>query len=41
MSQLPNFVVIGAARCGTTSLYAYLREHPQIFMSPEKETDYF
>ena len=41
MSRLPNFVVIGAARCGTTSLYAYLREHPQIFMSPEKETDYF
>jgi hypothetical protein len=41
MSPLPNFVVIGAARCGTTSLYAYLREHPQVFMSPEKETDYF
>src|SRR6185369_2704392 len=41
MSRLPNFVIIGAARCGTTSLYAYLREHPQVFMSPEKETDYF
>ena len=39
--RLPTFVVIGAARCGTTSLYAYLREHPQVFMSPEKETDYF
>jgi hypothetical protein len=41
MSPLPNFAIIGAARCGTTSLYAYLREHPQVFMSPEKETDYF
>ncbi|HZR83433.1 MAG TPA: sulfotransferase [Candidatus Binatia bacterium] len=41
MSRLPDFAVIGAARCGTTSLYAHLREHPQIFMSPEKETDYF
>lgn len=41
MSRLPNFVVIGAMRCGTTSLYAYLRAHPEVFMSPEKETDYF
>jgi hypothetical protein len=40
-TRLPDFVIIGAARCGTTSLYAYLREHPQVFMSPEKETDYF
>ncbi len=41
MSRLPDFVVIGAARCATTSLYAYLRQHPDVFMSPEKETDYF
>lgn len=41
MVRLPDFVIIGAARCGTTSLYAYLREHPEVFMSPEKETDYF
>jgi hypothetical protein len=41
MGRLPDFAVIGAARCGTTSLYAYLREHPEIFMSPEKETDFF
>lgn len=41
MSRLPDFVIVGAARCGTTSLYAYLRQHPQVFMSPEKETDYF
>ena len=41
MSRLPDFVIIGAARCATTSLYAYLREHPEVFMSPEKETDFF
>lgn len=41
MARLPDFVIIGAARCGTTSLHAYLREHPQVFMSSEKETDYF
>jgi hypothetical protein len=39
--RLPDFVIVGAARCGTTSLYAYLRQHPEVFMSPEKETDYF
>jgi hypothetical protein len=38
---LPNFLVIGAGRSGTTSLYEYLREHPEVFMSPVKETNYF
>jgi hypothetical protein len=38
---LPNFLVIGAAKAGTTSLYHYLDEHPQVFMSPVKETNYF
>jgi hypothetical protein len=38
---LPNFLVIGAAKSGTTSLYEYLRQHPQIFMSPLKETNFF
>ncbi|MBM4246090.1 MAG: sulfotransferase [Deltaproteobacteria bacterium] len=41
MSRLPDFVIVGAARCGTTSLQAYLRQHPEVFMSAEKETDYF
>lgn len=39
--NLPNFLVIGAAKSGTTSLYHYLAEHPQIFMSPVKELSYF
>jgi hypothetical protein len=38
---LPNFLVIGAAKGGTTSLYNYLRQHPDIFMSPMKEPNYF
>ena len=38
---LPNFIVIGAAKAGTTALYWYLAEHPSVFMSPIKETNYF
>ncbi len=37
----PNFFISGAPRCGTTALYAYLSEHPQIFMSEVKELNYF
>jgi hypothetical protein len=33
----PNFLIIGAARAGTTSLYSCLAQHPQIYMSPRKE----
>jgi len=39
--RLPTFLVIGAARSGTTALYTYLRQHPGIFMSPLKETNFF
>jgi len=38
---LPNFIIIGAAKAGTTSLWHYLGQHPQIFMSRVKEPDYF
>jgi hypothetical protein len=38
---LPTFLVIGAYKAGTTSLYHYLRAHPQIFMTEAKETFYF
>jgi hypothetical protein len=37
----PNFFIVGAPRCGTTSLWAYLKGHPDIFMSPEKELYFF
>ena len=38
---LPNLIVIGGMKCGTSSLHAYLRRHPQIYMSAEKELDFF
>src|SRR6478735_7459449 len=38
---LPNFLLIGGAKCSTTSLYHYLGQHPDIFMSPIKEPRYF
>ncbi len=41
MDNLPNFLVIGAARSGTTALYTYLKQHSEIFMSPLKETNFF
>jgi hypothetical protein len=39
--MIPNFLIIGAARCGTTSLHYYLKQHPQIYMSPIKEPGFF
>ncbi len=39
--HLPNFLIAGAPRCGTTSLYYYLKEHPEVFMSPVKEPNHF
>jgi len=41
MERLPNFLIIGAQKAGTTSLYSYLNQHPQIYMSPVKEPNYF
>jgi hypothetical protein len=38
---LPNFLIIGAAKSGTTALYRYLEQHPQVFMSPHKEPKFF
>jgi len=37
----PNFFIIGAPKCGTTSLAAYLAEHPNVYMSPIKEPHFF
>ena len=37
----PNFFIIGAPKAGTTSIYNYLKNIPEIFMSPEKEPNYF
>jgi hypothetical protein len=39
--RTPDFFIIGAAKSGTTSLYEYLRGHPEIFISPRKSPRYF
>jgi hypothetical protein len=39
--MLPNCLVIGAPRSGTTSVYEYLNAHPDVYMSPVKEPDFF
>jgi hypothetical protein len=41
VAHTPNFFIIGAPKCGTTSLYEYLKGHPQVFMSVVKEPCYF
>jgi hypothetical protein len=38
---LPNLIIIGAPKAGTTSLHGYLELHPDIFMSAQKELRYF
>jgi hypothetical protein len=38
---LPNFFIVGAAKAGTTSFAEYLGQHPQVYMSPVKEPNYF
>ncbi|MFN5513343.1 MAG: sulfotransferase family protein [Cyanobacteriota bacterium] len=38
---LPNFLIVGAAKSGTTALHSYLSQHPQIYMTPDKETNFF
>jgi hypothetical protein len=40
-SRKANLFIVGAAKCGTTSLYEYLSYHPDIFMSPVKEPHFF
>jgi hypothetical protein len=38
---LPNFMIAGTARCGTTSLYYYLKQHPEIGFPDKKEPKFF
>lgn len=40
-SPLPDFLVVGAARSGTTALYSLLKKNPQIYMPTEKEPMFF
>lgn len=41
LRTLPDFLIIGAQRSGTSSLYKYLGQHPNIVPSLRKEVDYF
>jgi hypothetical protein len=38
--KLPNFLIIGVQKAGTTSIYNYLKQHTQVYMSPIKETNF-
>jgi hypothetical protein len=38
---MPNFFIVGAQKAGTTSLYHYLNQHPQVYMSSRKEPHFF
>lgn len=37
----PNFFLVGAPRCGTTAIFRWLREQPQVYLPPVKECHYF
>lgn len=39
--RLPNFLVIGATKCGTSSLHAWLSDHPDAYVHPRKELRFF
>src|SRR2546429_216975 len=39
--MIPTFFIVGAPRCGTSSLASYLDAHPRIFMSKPKEPHHF
>ena len=38
---MPNFLIIGAAKAGSSSLHFYLAQHPEIYMTPNKQTYFF
>ena len=39
--KLPNFFILGAAKAGTTALYLYLKQHPQVYLPSQKEPHFF
>ena len=41
MVSIPSFIVVGAQKSGTTSLYNYLKVHPEIFLPAQKELEFF
>lgn len=41
LTHKPDFIVVGAPKCGTTSLYYYLMQHPDIYLPEKKELHFF
>lgn len=41
MPRIPDFFIVGAQKSGTTALSEYLRQHPQVYMPREKDTQFF
>jgi hypothetical protein len=41
VARTPNFFIVGAPKSGTTAVYRYLHEHPEIWMPDEKEPHHF
>ncbi len=39
--KLPNFLIFGVQKAGTTSVYNYLKQHPEVYLSPVKEPNFF
>lgn len=40
-SRIPDFLLIGAPKAGTSSIHYYLEQHPQVVLPPTKETNFF
>jgi hypothetical protein len=41
MTARPDFFLVGAPKCGTTAMHAYLRRHPEVFLPEAKEIHYY
>ena len=41
MIKVPSFLVVGAPKAGTSSLYQYLQKHPDIYLPDQKELHYW
>jgi hypothetical protein len=39
--MIPNFLIVGAPKCGTTAMWRYLHQHPEIYLSQRKDLHFF
>ena len=40
-TRAPDFFLVGAPKCGTTAMHAYLRRHPQVYLPAQKELHFY